>query len=177
LQALSEVEVARLGDDVAQANLRAASAQQEAARLGKEAEDERMARLKLEAKVADRKLPDDQKKILVGCLMENPGQITIDAVADNSEAYRYAQAWRDLFVSAHWNTDNEQHIPIRLFSTGGVTWSGVRLNIHGTVVSGQMQMIAGSAEATLWGCLKKTHGIGVVVMPYADTLTGHAVLW
>jgi hypothetical protein len=123
-------------------------------------------------------LPADQQSILVNCLRANPGQVTIAALENDGEAYRYAQGWQNMFKGAQWNTENDQHIPIETFAIGGGMWSGVQLKIHGTIDgTGRVRLDNGSPEETLVGCLKMTHGIGVAVIPYGDISTGHAELF
>src|SRR5579864_8767468 len=47
-----------------------------------------------------RRLSDAAKTALGACLKKSPGEFSIMAIANDREAYRYAQDWREVFVDA-----------------------------------------------------------------------------
>ncbi|MGA3295744.1 MAG: hypothetical protein ABSE45_17400 [Candidatus Acidiferrales bacterium] len=75
-----------------------------------------------------RRLSDSQKSELAECLGKKPGRFSIMAIANNSEAYRYAQDWREVFISAGWEIEHRD-IPIQIFMIGGGMWSGMQMSV------------------------------------------------
>ncbi len=119
-----------------------------------------------------RRLLTEQKTALVDCLQRNPGKFTVAALANNSEAYKYAQDWYDVFTSAHWS--NEQPIPIAIFTIGGGMWSGVKMSISGDWDSASQRALlkVGSPEHDAFVCFQNVKGVGARVTPYKDQPTG-----
>jgi hypothetical protein len=160
--------------DIANANLRAAEAEQETARLNKLAADETIARQKIEAKIADRRLLAAQTKILKDCLREHPGTVVVTAIANDREAYTYAQDWREMFDAGGWKTGREQATPIQVFLIGGGMWSGVRITVHGNWDQQQNRAFftPNSTEQFFVACMQKTQGIAASLTPDKDVPTG-----
>jgi hypothetical protein len=119
-----------------------------------------------------RKLSAEQKNALANCLQQNPGKFTVASLANNSEAYKYAQDWYDVFTSAHWT--NEQPIPIAIFTIGGGMWSGERISISGDwdVASQRALLKEGSPEKDALVCFQNANGVGGIAIPYKDKRTG-----
>jgi hypothetical protein len=160
--------------DIANANLRAAEAEAETARLSKMAANEANARQKIEAKMADRRLPAAQTKILEDCLREHPGAVAVTAIANDREAYTYAQDWREMFDAAGWKTGREEGVPIQVFLIGGGMWSGVRITVHGNWDQQQNRAFftPDTTEQFFVGCMQKSQGIGAALIPDNDTPAG-----
>ena len=119
-----------------------------------------------------RRLLAEQKTALVNCLQRNPGKFTVAALANNSEAYKYAQDWYDVFNSAHWS--NRQSIPIAIFTIGAGMWSGVKISISGDwdAASQRALLKVGSPEYDAFVCFQNVTGVGARVTPYKDQPTG-----
>ncbi len=103
---------------------------------------------------ADRRLSPDQKVALAACLKTNPGKYSIDAIANNREAYTYAQDWFDVFHDALWT--NELPIPIgTIISSGDVP--PIQFNLHGTLdqIAKLVSLTVGSPEQNALQCLAK----------------------
>jgi hypothetical protein len=120
-----------------------------------------------------RRLSEQQKKDFVECIKAKPGRFSIGAISNNGEAYRYAQDWRDVFISAGWEIEHKD-IPIQIFSIGGGMWSGVQLNVHGaSVTEGQVALANDSPEKNLFECGTKVSFPPVTnLIPYKDLPTG-----
>jgi hypothetical protein len=122
---------------------------------------------------APRRLTEAQKSVLASCLSQKPGTFSIGALQDNSEAHRYAEDWRAVFLAAGWKSENTD-IPIQIFQISGGMWSGVHVSVHGVKDGGPL--LEGSPEKNLFDCLIKANdagaGIGAAVIPYKDTPTG-----
>jgi hypothetical protein len=119
-----------------------------------------------------RHLTEAQKTSLIECLRSNPGKFSISAVVNNSEAYNYANEWRDVFLGAGWEIEHKD-IPIQIFMIGGGTWSGVRANIHdSSTVTGQIAILEGSPEKHFYNCGVALGTVQVTVAAYRDMPTG-----
>ena len=64
-----------------------------------------------------RRLSDAAKTALAACLKKSPGQFSIAAIANDREAYRYAQDWREVFLAAGRHAENGDTL-IKLFTLG-----------------------------------------------------------
>jgi hypothetical protein len=122
-----------------------------------------------------RHLLNQTKNELIECLKKEPGRFSIGAVANNGEAYKYAQDWRDVFLSAGWQIEHKD-IPIQIFSIGGGTWSGMQINVHdASQTEGQMALADDSLERTFSQCLLSMTGKfpgGGKIIPYKGVPTG-----
>lgn len=121
-----------------------------------------------------RQLSSSQKSELAQCLAKKPGRFSIGAIANNSEAYKYAQDWRDVFISAGWEIEHKD-IPIQIFIIGGGMWSGMQFSVHdASPVQGQIALATGSPEQNLHQCLSGRSDIpdGGQIIAYKDTATG-----
>jgi hypothetical protein len=118
-----------------------------------------------------RRLLDTQKSELVECLKQKPGQFSIAAIANDSEAYTYAQDLREVFISAGWEIKHK-NIPINLMMIGGETWSGLHFNVHDvSTIEGRPALAEGSPEQNLFQCLNASHIRGKFI-PFKDLTTG-----
>jgi hypothetical protein len=123
---------------------------------------------------APRRLSNLQKSELAECLRKKPGRFSIGSIANNSEAYRYAQDWREVFISAGWEIEHKD-IPIQIFLIGGGMWSGMQISVHdASPIQGQMALANDSPEQNLNQCLVGRSDIpnGGRLIPYKDNPTG-----
>jgi len=122
-----------------------------------------------------RHLLDQTKNELIECLKKKPGRFSIGAVSNNSEAYKYAEDWRSVFLSAGWEIEHKD-IPIQIFTIGGGMWSGMQIRVHdASPTQGQMSIAAGSPEQNAHECLLSMNGQvpgGGSIIPYKDFPTG-----
>jgi hypothetical protein len=108
---LSHEEIAQLENETAQIKLRSerlrmdiASAERIAAEASKAAEDERIARVRLEEHLADRALSMEQEIALTNKLREySPQNLDIVEMIDDPEVVRFALEIRYLATAAGWN--------------------------------------------------------------------------
>ncbi len=77
-----------------------------------------------------RRLSGTAKTALAACLKKSPGEFSIAAIANDREAYRYAQDWREVFLAAGWRAENGDSL-IHLFTVAGGKWSGMRVSMRG----------------------------------------------
>jgi hypothetical protein len=125
-----------------------------------------------------RRLFDPQKNELAACLRKKPGRFSIGSVQNNSEAYRYAQDWREVFISALWEIEHKD-IPIQIFEIGGGMWSGMRISIHdASPIQGQIALADDSPEQNLDHCLIGRTDIpnGAQIIAYKDRPSGSAYI-
>jgi hypothetical protein len=71
--------------------------------------------------------PEDRTEI-IRILSEKAGTVSVNAIADDSEAYRFAQDWYDVLKDAHWKM---QDPVVRTIIIEGPPFSGVIMRIHG----------------------------------------------
>lgn len=113
-KALQSAEIARRNAEsfqleIASANERAANAEKESARLSKEAEEERLARAKIEEKLAWRALSREQQGRISSKLHPFLGQeFTIVTYADDAEAINLRDSMFTILQSAGWQYPNQQ---------------------------------------------------------------------
>jgi hypothetical protein len=125
-----------------------------------------------------RRLTDGQKADLSTCLRKKPGSFSIGALDGNSESYRYAQDWRDVFLNAGWKIEHTD-IPIQLFMIGGVMWSGVQFSVHdGSLDPNSYALVTDSPEGNLWSCLSSRSDLpgGGRFVPYKDKPSGSVAI-
>jgi len=111
---------------------------------------------------------------LSDCLRKKPGRFSVEAIADNGEAYQYAEDWREVFLSAGWE-DKHKNIPIQVFTIGGGTYSGVRISVHdASTVQGQIALADGSPEQGVEKCLMGRSDLpgGGSIMSFKDSPSG-----
>jgi hypothetical protein len=122
-----------------------------------------------------RRLSDLTKSELAACLKKEPGRFSIMSIADNEEAYRYAEDWRELFISAGWQIDRKD-IPIQTFRIVGGMWHGMRVRVHdASPAEGQTALLAtGSPEENFAQCVNDRRDIptGGRIIKYKDRPTG-----
>jgi hypothetical protein len=51
------------------------------------------------------------------------------SIANDGEAYRYAEDWREVFISAGWQIEDKD-IRIQTFRIAGGKWCGMRVRVH-----------------------------------------------
>jgi len=120
-----------------------------------------------------RRLSDSEKTELAACLREIPGRFSIMAIADNREAYTYAQDWREVFVSAGWKFEY-QDVPIQTFRISGAKWSGMRVRVHDAASDqGKTQLANDSPEWNFERCVAGKRDIpsGGRIIAYRDQPT------
>lgn len=127
-------------------------------------------------KDAPRRLSGLQKRELITCLSKKPGRFSIGALQGNSEAYMYAQDWREVFISAGWEIVHKD-IPIQIFMIGGGMWSGIHFSVHdASPIDGQVALEIASPEQNLYECIVSRNdflnGGGGNIIPYKNTPTG-----
>jgi hypothetical protein len=125
-----------------------------------------------------RRLSGTQKSEIAACLRKKPGRFSIGSIANNSEAYSYAQDWREVFISGGWEIEHKD-IPIQIFVIGGGMWSGMHISIHdASPTQGQMALANGSPEQNLDQCLDGRNDIagGARIIPYKDKPTGSVAI-
>lgn len=90
---------------------RASANEKEAARLGKEAEDERLARVKIEERLAWRRVSPKQFKDAVSRLSPFPGSLVyLQIVGGDPETGAFAQDILKIFQDSHWQARESQNI-------------------------------------------------------------------
>jgi hypothetical protein len=100
-----------------------------------------------------RHLLDQTKKELVDCLKKRPGRFTVGALGGNSEAYKFAQDWLEVFTSAGWQNESKE-IPIQIFMIGGGMWSGIQMTVHdASPTEGKIELAADSPEQDFAQCV------------------------
>lgn len=106
-----------------------------------------------------RRLSVSLKSELAACLRNRPGQFSIAAIANNSEAYTYAQDWRDVFLSAGWKSE-QQEASIQVFRISGGKWPGMRVSVHDdSPEQGQTSLAGNSPEQNFERCVAGKHDI------------------
>ena len=119
-----------------------------------------------------RRLSDLTKSELAACLKKEPGRFSIMSIANNGEAYRYAEDWREVFISAGWQIKAED-IPIQTFRI--VVWYGMRVRVHdGSPSEGQTALATDSPEGNFAQCVNGRRDIptGGRIIKYKNRLTG-----
>jgi hypothetical protein len=118
-----------------------------------------------------RRLSEEQREILVSCLKTTPGKFTVAAIANNGEAYRYAQDWSEVLSSAGWT--NEQPIPVAAIMIAAGMWSGVHFSLPGSWddITQHASIVDGSPEKKAFECINNAHVAGAAI-PYKDMATG-----
>jgi len=124
---------------------------------------------------APRRLSDMTKSELAACLKREPGRLSIMSIADNEEAYMYAEDWREVFASAGWQIERKD-IPIQTFRIVGGMWHGMRVRVHdASSTEGQTALLAtGSPEENFAQCVNGRRDIptGGRIIKYKDRPTG-----
>lgn len=121
-----------------------------------------------------RRLSDSIKNELAMCLKERPGRFSIMSIANDSEAYRYAEDWRDVFISAGWEIEHTD-IPIQSFRIAGGKWLGMRVRVHNAaLIEGQTAIDKDSPEGNFGQCVagKLEIPTGARIIAYKDRPTG-----
>jgi hypothetical protein len=114
---ISNEKIALANERAAEANERASNNEKEAAQLRKLAEDERLARVKIEEKLAWRNLSAEQWTRLIAKLQAFAGQpFEVTTYMDDPEAVNFATIMLNKLVSSGWNHVRiQQVLGFRLF--------------------------------------------------------------
>ncbi len=119
-----------------------------------------------------RRLSDAAKRALAACLKKSPGEFSIAAIANDREAYRYAQDWREVFLAGGWHAENGDTL-IKVFTIAGGRWTGMRVSMRGDPEHGEP---AGdeSPEAGLARCVEARRDIpaGGRILRYKERRAG-----
>jgi hypothetical protein len=121
-----------------------------------------------------RRLSDMTKSELAACLKKEPGRFSIMSIANSGEAYRYAEDWREVFVSAGWQVEGKDS-PIQTFRIVGGLWYGMRVRVHdASSTEGQTALATGSPEGNFAQCVNGRRDIpaGGRIIRYKDRPTG-----
>lgn len=165
--ALEAAEVARKNAEsfrleIAKAHDRAAQAGKEAARLNKLAEEEKLARLKIEARLADRQLTDKQIAIIASKLRSFAGQeFQLTTYSQLTETKAFADRIQSALSRAGWKFIAPDPSASLLAGT-----AGVNLYVH-PEASELTQKAAKAFVAAL-----TEHGVDATLMPPDLTLSG-----
>jgi hypothetical protein len=121
---------------------------------------------------AARRLLEPDKSNFIECLKTRPGKFSIGAIANNAEAYTFAQDWRDVFIKAGWKIEHKD-TPIQIFLIGGVMWSGVHVNVHdSSTIKGKPDLLNGSPEKLFFDCGVNLNSPPITMIPFKDVPTG-----
>jgi hypothetical protein len=103
-----DAEIARLNKQAGDAFERAAGAEKEAAEANRIAEQERLARLKIEQRMSDREITAAQREKMLTLLTKRAGgHVSIDSLlSEGREAFTYAAKIVSVFRDAGWNVPN-----------------------------------------------------------------------
>ena len=103
---------------------------------------------------------------------EEPGEFSIAAIANDREAYRYAQDWREVFLAAGWRAENGDSL-IQIFTIAGGKWSGMRVSMRGDPQRGELPGEE-SSEAGLARCVEARRDIpaGGRILRYKERRAG-----
>ena len=121
-----------------------------------------------------RRLSDLTKSELAACLKKEPGRFSIVSIANNGEAYTYAEDWREVFISAGWQIEGKD-IPIQTFRIVGGLWYGMRVRVHDTSpTEGQTALATDSPEGNCAQCVNGRRDIptGGRIIRYKDRPAG-----
>jgi outer membrane murein-binding lipoprotein Lpp len=114
--------------EAARANERAANAEKEAARLNKIAEEERLARIKIEERLRPRRLSQEQREALRSALSPLMGtNVRIVTLFSDTEGKQYAQDFADVFSRAGWKVPGG----VGAASFGDAIPVGVTVRVYG----------------------------------------------
>lgn len=161
--ATAEQHLADANERAAQANERAANAQKEAAKSNEAAERERLARLQLEARLADRVLTNEQAGKLAGVLSKfAPQTAAIVVFGGSAEVVSIAQQISTVLATAGW-----------IVHTGTAPVGAVRGIVVATNAGPDSP--ATRAATTLVSGLE-SGGIGCVVLPIAEAPFPNALM-
>lgn len=100
----TEASLAGANERSAQANERAANAEREAARLNKSAEEERLARLRIEERLKPRRLSQEQRDAISVMVSAFRGtDVRLTTVVSDSEGAQFAKDFLDVLSEAGWH--------------------------------------------------------------------------
>jgi hypothetical protein len=121
-----------------------------------------------------RRLSGEQKTMLVSCLKSSTGDFTVASLPD-SEVYRYAQDWSDVFSSAGWT--NKNSTPVAAVLWNDEKWYGIWFTFHGAWDRATQRPAyeQGSPEQNAMECVAKANVSGSA-NPKQDMATGRIEL-
>ena len=164
IELLSLVKTSQLsGQMIARLNFESADARKEAARLGKVAEDERLARVKLEQQEANRDITAEEFSELSSRLSRFAGQrAVIDVFPVTFEHVAIAGEILGVLVNARWNVSGFTELPapprVRLSSNG--TGFPAPLLVQGIHIQSTSDERSRAAAAAFFDALKSTTAQG-----------------
>ena len=141
LNAIKDKELAELKLKTAEANDRAAQNEQEAARLAKEAENERTARVQLESKVAWRRIDGKAQLEMASHLTVFAGEPALIAYSQNDiEAATFASDIAATLHGAHW--DVPEPLVVLSMREGPVASALIQASLRGSRFGEQRMKVA-----------------------------------
>ncbi len=75
-----------------------------------------------------RRIPKESREELINFFSRKPSTVRISAIANDIEAYRYAQDWFDIFKAAGWTIEENR---IQTFISAGAPQVGIGIKFHG----------------------------------------------
>jgi len=75
-----------------------------------------------------RRIPTENRVQLIRFFSTKPAKVRIEAIANDAEAYRFAQDWYDVLKTSGWTIEGDN---ISTFMTGGQPLQGVNLRFRG----------------------------------------------
>jgi energy-coupling factor transporter transmembrane protein EcfT len=105
-----------------------------------------------------RRVPEDIQTACAAALSQSPGNVSINAIANDAEAYRLAQDFYSIFHNAKWSIDPD-HVVIFLVG-GGAPTEGVLLTFKGEAITNpgvQINVPLDSSIARFGMCLQKAN--------------------
>jgi len=124
LQRLSDQEVAVANQRASEANERASSNEKETARLRKEAEDERLARVELQTQLEPRGLTRRQIATLDDYLSHQQSRtlITIKVNPGDPEAFQYAAKLQNVIQKSGWKSEIDTDLHLLAIPGLNIAW-------------------------------------------------------
>jgi len=81
----------------------------------------------------ERHILEAEKDYLRGCLSKHAGSVSVSAIANDPEAYAFADDWFHIFQQAGWSIEEDR---IKPFLIGGGMWTEMHIMVRGSVNSG-----------------------------------------
>jgi hypothetical protein len=120
-------------------------------------EKERTKRLKLEAKIAPRRLSESDKKVLIAALKPFAGQkCIITSMLGNVESKVYAEDWIKVLQSAGWDHSGDNGIIEAVYSN---PIFGIQITVH------QSEPGIGMATKGIMALIKTARSLGLTEGP------------
>lgn len=128
---------------------------------------------KISTPLPKRRISPGDRTEIIALLSHKTGTAGVSAIANNPEAYQFAQDWYDVLKAAGWKM---QDATVRVFMSVGMPFSGVILKIHGQPAgTGSVSIPRDSLEGRVAMSLEKVNG-SLAVEPYPDMPDGTVLL-